>query len=94
MLQKPAPRISLDAASVPVFIEMLAEPYPLEAAYMKSLQAARPTHLEVGVSTSGKIVVQFDHDTDCVTMSPETAKRLAEDVAKACVTPGQTDNPS
>lgn len=82
LLQKPTDRILLDTASAPMFVEMLADPYPLEPEFKVRLLKVKPVHMRVGPTESGKIVVAFDQSAEVISLSKEQAAKLGEDVAK------------
>lgn len=83
LLQKPTDSVGLDAASVPVFVEMLADPCPLEPEFKVCLTKLKPVRIKVGTSPSGKVVLAFDTQTEIISMSKQQAAKLGADVTKA-----------
>jgi len=81
-LQKPTDRITLDAASAPMFVEMLAEPFPLEPEFRVRMMKVKPVHIRVGTTESGKVALAFDEQAETISMSKQSAAKLGEDVAK------------
>ena len=82
LLKKPAPKMVLDAASVSMFVEMLASPYALEPEHAKMMQHVQPIGYTVGATETGKVQVVFDRPIDCLTLAPEKAKALGEEMQR------------
>lgn len=85
-MQKPTDNVYLDAASAPMFVEMLAEPYPLEPEFRVRMLTVKPVHIRVGTTESGKVALAFDSKADTISMSKQHAAKLGEDVAKVMST--------
>ena len=65
-----------------MFVEMLAEPYPLEPEFKVRMLKVKPVHIRVGLTESGKVGLAFDDQADTISMSKQSAAKLGEDVAK------------
>jgi hypothetical protein len=80
LLRKSANRIVLDAVSVPVFIEMLAEPYPLESMRVPEAKGACSVGLRVGVDNQ-KIAIMFSKPASIVPLSHEAVIALTHEIS-------------
>jgi len=69
MLQKPARRLSLDETKLPLFLDMLAEPYPLEHNAYIRVQVVSPVTTTV-TTADNKVVMNFSPPTDIIALDP------------------------
>ena len=67
MLQKPARRLSLNEINLPLFLDMLAEPYPLEHTAYIRVQNVVPVMTTVTTMDSN-VVVNFSIPTDVIAL--------------------------
>lgn len=65
-----------------MFVEMLADPYPLEPEFKVRLLKVKPVHVQAALAESGRVALSFGEQVETISMSRQNAAKLGEDVAK------------
>ena len=83
LLQKPARRVTFEAAGVPAFLDMLAEPYPVDLTEMIHIQAAKSVDTKVSLTIARKVQIEFSEAIHVLSLDAAGAARLIQQVNEA-----------
>jgi hypothetical protein len=89
MLQKPARRVTFEAAGVPMFLSMLAEPYPVDLTEMIHIQDAKSVDTTVSLTLTRRVRIEFSEAIHVLSLDAAGAARLAQQVNDAQIASAQ-----